>query len=176
MLRPPHAACGPNSHPYQKPAHDFFLPEQTHDVLEEILFGRKVLELGGAFAQPMLDFRGRIAGPQKASPLAVARIRLARFLQQLMPHEPGRSERSARVAGRGLDPNIVERPFAQQPPIGHAIQGNAAGQHQISLHRFFMQIAAEPQHHVFRHHLDACRQIHVPLQQVGFRRSRRPAE
>ena len=47
-------------------------------------------------------------------------------------HERG-SQRPARVAGRGLDPDVVEDPFAQEDAVGHAVQGHAAGQAEVAL-------------------------------------------
>ena len=50
-----------------------------------------------------------------------------------MPDEQGRAQRAAGVAGRGLDPDVVERPLAEQPAVGHAVQRHAAGQDEVLL-------------------------------------------
>ena len=39
------------------------------------------------------------------------------------------------VAGRRLDPEPLERPLAQQPAVGHAVQRDAAGQAQVRARR-----------------------------------------
>ena len=43
-----------------------------------------------------------------------------------------RAERAAGIAGRRLDPDVVERALAQQLAVGHAVQRDAAGQAEIA--------------------------------------------
>ena len=57
---------------------------------------------------------------------------LAGFFQELIPDKQGRAQRAAGVAGGRLNPEIVKGALAQQPAVGHAIQGHPAGQHQVS--------------------------------------------
>ena len=52
-----------------------------------------------------------------------------------MPHQQRRAKRAACVAGGRLNPETFERPFAQQAAIGDAVQGDAAGHHEIALRR-----------------------------------------
>ena len=42
-----------------------------------------------------------------------------------------RAQRTAGVAGGRLDPDVLERAFAQDAAVGDAVQGHAAGQHEI---------------------------------------------
>ena len=48
-----------------------------------------------------------------------------------MVDEEGHAERPAGIAGRGLDPDLLERAFAEDPAVGHAVQGDAAGQAEV---------------------------------------------
>ena len=57
-----------------------------------------------------------------------------------MPDEQGGAQGAAGVAGGGLDPDVVEGPFAQQPAVGHAVQRHAAGQHQVLLPRLRVDV------------------------------------
>ena len=77
--------------------------------------------------------------------LAIPSAGLARLLQQLMPDEQRRAQRTAGVAGRRLNPDVVERPFAQQPAVGHAVERHATGQHEVLQLRFAMHVPADPQ-------------------------------
>ena len=80
-----------------------------------------------------------------------------------MPDEQGRAERPAGVAGRRLDPDVVERPLAQQPAVGHAVERDAAGQDEVLHAGSRVNVAADPQHDLLGHRLDAGGQVHVPL-------------
>ena len=48
----------------------------------------------------------------------VAAGHLARLLEVLVPHRERDAQRAAGVAGRGLDPNVVEHLLAQQLAVG----------------------------------------------------------
>src|SRR5262249_56525374 len=41
------------------------------------------------------------------------------------------NQSQCRHARGGLNPDVVEAGFADDPPVGHAIEGNAAGQAQV---------------------------------------------
>ena len=49
-----------------------------------------------------------------------------------VPGAQGRAQRAAGVAGGRLDPDVVKGAFAQQLAVGHAVQGHAAGQAEVS--------------------------------------------
>ena len=49
-----------------------------------------------------------------------------------MPDELRDAERAAGVAGGRLDPESLERAFAQQPAVADAVERDAAGQAQVS--------------------------------------------
>src|SRR5262249_31341250 len=57
-------------------------------------------------------------------------------------------QRASGIAGRWLNPQVVERPFAQEPPVGYAIQCHAAGQAELRLPRQPVRGARHAQHHL----------------------------
>jgi hypothetical protein len=71
-----------------------------------------------------------------------------------MPHEQRCAERGARP---WLNPNVLKLSLAQQPPVRHAIERYAPGQHEMFHLRPPMQFAAHAQHDFLRHRLDAHR-------------------
>ena len=85
-------------------------------------------------------------------------------------------ERAAGIAGRRLDPEVVEVAFAEQPAVGHAVQRHAAGQDQVLQPGPGLHVAADPEHDFLGHGLDAGGQVHVPLLQGRLGRARRTAE
>ena len=93
-----------------------------------------------------------------------------------MPDEQGRAQCPAGIAGRRLDPDVVECPLAEQPAIGHAVERDAAGHDEMLHAGSCANVAADPKHDLLGHVLDAGRQIHVPLLEGGLRITGRPAE
>ena len=93
-----------------------------------------------------------------------------------MPGKQRGAERAAGVAGRGLNPDVVERALAQQSAIGDAVQRHAAGQTRFFMPVSAMHLLANGQHGLLGDGLNARREIHVPLLDVRFRIARRPAE
>ena len=127
-------AQGPRAelHPALEPADDLAVGQQAGDVLEQL-----GLVVANRWPRPPCPARNRAIssvlkrGPRKLPLLGVAAVGVARLLQELMPDEQGRAQRAAGVAGRGLDPEVVERPLAEQPAVGHAVERDAAGQDQV---------------------------------------------
>ena len=52
-------------------------------------------------------------------------------LQVPVPDQLRHAERAAGIARRRLDPEPLERPFAQQPPVADAVERDAAGQAEV---------------------------------------------
>src|SRR5262249_26533596 len=71
------------------------------------------------------------ARPEQAALLRALTARGPRLLQKLVPDEHGSAEGAAGVAGRGLYPDGLERPLAQQPAVGDAVEGDAAGEDEV---------------------------------------------
>lgn len=87
----------------------------------------------------------------------------ARIVQQLVPDVLGRPQGPAGVTRRGLDPDRLERPFAQDAPVGHAVQRHPAGQAQVFHARLRVYVAGLTQHDLLGNPLDRCGDVHVAL-------------
>ncbi len=86
------------------------------------------------------------------------------------------AERPARVARSRLNPQILERPLAQDPPVRHAVKRDAAGQAQLFLARFCVHVPGHPQQDLFGDDLDRRGQIHFALGEQCLRAAGRAAE
>src|SRR5437763_9433411 len=104
------------------------------------------------------------------------RRHLAWILEQLMPHEESRAERTAGIAGCRLNPKIGERSFAQQLSVGNTVESDTAGEHEILFTGEAMCFPRHVQNNFLGHHLDAGGKIHVTLFELRFRLPRRSAE
>ena len=60
-------------------------------------------------------------------------IGLARVVEDLVPSVQRRADGAAGVTGRGLDPDPLERPLAQQHAVGDAVQRDATRETRIAL-------------------------------------------
>ena len=108
--------------------------------------------------------------------LSLPGVTRARLLEVPMPGELRHAERAAGVAGRGLDPELLERALAQQPAVAHAVERDAAGEAEpvepgLAVHR-----ARHAEHDLLGHDLDRAGEVHLPLRQLGLRLPRRAAE
>jgi hypothetical protein len=66
--------------------------------------------------------------------------------------------------------------FAQQAPVGHAIERHAARQAEMLFPGQGPRVAGQAQHHFLRHRLNRARDIHVALLDGFLRAAGRPAE
>ena len=82
-----------------------------------------------------------------------------------VPRGIGGADRSARVTRRRLNPQVVENAAREDLAVGHAVQRDAAGQHEVAAAGGRARRARQPQHDVLGDLLDGERQIHVPLRQ-----------
>ena len=120
-------------------------------------------------AKAMLDTSAigrQITSANGASARAMPRSKRAawsRLIEEVVPGEQSRSERSAGVARRRLNPNVVERAFPQNATVSDTIQSDAARQTKIARLRYGMSMTRHPQHHFLRHRLQGTGHIHVPL-------------
>ena len=87
-----------------------------------------------------------------------------------------RAEGAPGVSCRGLNPDLVERPFAEQPPVGDAVERHAARQTQSPLARLGVDVPRHPKDDLLRHHLDAPGQIHLALRQLALELAVRASE
>ncbi len=75
------------------------------------------------------------------------------------------AQSAARIAGGGLDVDLLEAAVAQDLAVRHAVERNAAGQAQIPDPGFLAQRSRQPQHDLLGHRLNRRRQVHVALRQ-----------
>ncbi len=96
--------------------------------------------------------------------------------QHLVPAPEGGPDGAAGVARGGLDPQVVERPLAQQAPVGHAVERHTAGQHRPTLARQARRRAGHAQDDLLGHRLDGPGQVHLPAGEIRLGRPGRTAE
>src|SRR5262249_35571163 len=73
----------------------------------------------------------------------------ARFVEIAVPEAERDAERAACVAGRRLNPDLLERSLAQQPPVADAVERDAAGEAEIAQTGFAVRERGHLQHHLF---------------------------
>ena len=100
----------------------------------------------------------------------------ARLALELVIGRKRRADRAAGIAGRRLNPDVVELAVAQHLAVGDAIQRHAAGKAQIARAGLGREAARQPQHGLLEHRLDRGRDIHVERRQQLVRRAHRLAE
>ena len=117
------------------------------------------------------------AGPS-SEPLHARRppAGVARLVEQLVPDEQRRAERAAGVAGGRLDPDVLERPLAQDAAVADAVERDAAGQARGSSRPVsLVHVARHAQHDLFGHLLDRRGEVHLALRErrLGLRAAAR---
>ncbi len=93
-----------------------------------------------------------------------------------MPDAHGHAKCAARIARRRLDPDLVERSFAEDASVAHAVQRHAACQAEIAHPRFTMGERRHLQHHLFGDFLDRPREVHFTLRQTALLLTRRSSQ
>ena len=88
----------------------------------------------------------------------------------------GRAERPAGVAGGGLDPEVVDDVLAEEPAVGHAVEGDAAGQAEGALAGGRPSGAGQADHDVLGHGLDRRGEVEMVVEQRRFGRATGDAE
>src|SRR5204862_5348429 len=73
----------------------------------------------------------------------------ARLIEIPVPQRERDTDRPARVAGGRLNPDPIERPFAQDASVADAIERHAAGQAQIAEAGLAMRERGHLQHRLF---------------------------
>ena len=110
------------------------------------------------------------SGTEQRAVLAVARLRSPRVVQQLVPDEERDTERPAGVAGRRLNPQILERSLAEDAAVADTVERDAAGEAQVLHPRLLVYVAGTPEHDLLSHFLDGRGDIHIAMRdpRVGF--------
>ena len=93
-----------------------------------------------------------------------------------MVRRQSRTNCSASIARRGLNPNAIENLFAGQNPVRHTVERHAACQTKVFLSRRFAYALCELDHYLFGYRLHRSREIHFPLGEFRFRSARGTAE
>ena len=97
------------------------------------LVAREPLVGVAAFVEPGRDLVGAEARAEvRALHPVVDAVGLARVAEDLVPPVERGADRAAGVAGGRLDPEVLERSLAQQPPVGDAVQRDPAGQARVA--------------------------------------------
>src|SRR5438552_13310141 len=87
--------------------------------------------------------------------------------QVAMPDCQSDSQRSARVAGSWLNPDVFKRSFAQDASIADTVQRDATGHAKPLQAGFLVNVSCHLQHHFFSDLLNASSKIHFALRYVG---------
>ena len=93
-----------------------------------------------------------------------------------MVHGQCRTECPAGVPRGRLDPDALEMPIAQNPAVGHTVQGHAACQAQVPHSGCGGDAPRHCQQYFLRDSLDRCGKVHVPLGDRVLRLARRAPE
>jgi len=88
----------------------------------------------------------------------------------------GGAQGAAGVSGRRLNPQSFEDFFAQDAAVGHAVEGDTAGQAEVGKSGQLPGVAGEFEEDLFGHDLGGARDVQVPLFEAGLGRARRSAE
>ena len=99
-----------------------------------------------------------------------------RPVEQLMPDEVGHAKCATGVAGRGLDPDLLEGTLALYAPVSDGVERNAAGQAQVAHSGFGVHVARRAQHRLLGDRLDRRGDVHLPAREPGFGFARGPVE
>ena len=132
MLRAPRAR-GPNSiRPWNQPT-TFSSASSPATCSQQLRFVRRSAgrRASTSFRNCSICVATKATGPGSCLCWASPPMAMARLVQQLVPDEQGRAQRAAGVARRRLNPEVLERPLAQQPAVGDAVERHAAGQDQV---------------------------------------------
>src|SRR5262249_55758853 len=117
--------AGAKLHAPLKPADHLLVGQQFRDVSEQIGLTLEALVRRFHFVQELLDFRRGKPRTEKASLLGVAGGWPPRPVQELMPDEECSAQRAAGITCGRLDPDIFKWSFAQEQPVGDAIECDA---------------------------------------------------
>jgi hypothetical protein len=93
----------------------------------------------------------------------VIHARLARIVEYAVVDEEGRAERTTRVPRSRLNPEVFERAFADDPPVGDAVECDATRHAEILHAGLLVEVSRDAEHDLLGHALDTRRHIPVEL-------------
>jgi hypothetical protein len=98
-------------------------------------FSKEVVDGVDGVEERLADLGVRVARAEQRALLGVVGPRAARLvLEELVPGEERRPEGPARVARRGLDPDLLEGSLAQHAAVGDAVERDAPGHRRGCAH------------------------------------------
>ncbi len=164
MLRPPRAR-GPNSmRPCIHPTTFSWLSRQAARVTSSSYPRRCVHSTDGV--QVARDF---FVGKRRAEITALHRVvsvARSRVVQDFVVDEKRDADGASGIPGRRLNPDLLERTFAEQTAVPDAVERDSTRQAQIFRARFLVHVASHSQHDLFGDLLNGCGQVHFSLGQL----------
>jgi hypothetical protein len=127
MLREP-SARGPELHAPGEPSYHAVRRPGCRRSARSAPPGRRDGTWHPPASRKPLICSGVKSGPRYAPRIVSARPGRAGALAVAMPDQLRHAQRAARVARRRLDPELLERPLAEDPTVAHAVERHAAGQ------------------------------------------------
>ena len=116
------------------------------------------------------------AGPEERAGHAVVAVEHPRSVLEHVPGVKCRAHGAARVPARRLDPEVLERALAQDPTVGHAVEGDPAREAQVRFAGHGVRMAGHAQDHLLGDLLDRAREIHLPAGDLALGSAGRAAE
>ena len=103
------------------------------------------------------------AGSEERAELPVAGRRRSGVVEQLVPDEERDPQRSHGIARRRLDPDVVERPLAQDTAVADAVEGDPASQTQVPLAGLPVYVTGDREHDLLGDQLNGGGDVYFPL-------------
>src|SRR5262245_26716555 len=150
-------------HAAVEPAYDLAFRQDLSDGLEQLGLVCATLMRSIHLSEEIGDEIVGVLRAEEAAFLGIMAVGPARFVEQLMPDEASRAEGSARIAGRRLNPDVLEQALAKQAAIGDAVESDTARQHEVLHFGLAMNLSRHAEHDFFGDLLDAGRDVHVAL-------------
>src|SRR5690606_34064530 len=132
---------------------------------------------GPTRVQEALDLLGRELWAEVGALLRVSpAVGLAWLGEMPVPDELGHAERSTRVAGGRLDPELLDRAVAEEAPLPPAVLRHTAREAEPVEHGLLVHRTRHSEHGLFAHVLNGPGEVHLPLCEIRLRLARRPPE
>ena len=132
---------------------------------DDAVGGQRLGHRGGDVVGALVDHPGAVEPGRQRVVVPFPAERRGPHRRDVLPESGGRvqrrAQRGARVPGGRLDPDLLERPLAQQPGVGHAVERDAARHRQTALAGLAVQPASEVEQHVLDGPLDRGGEVGV---------------
>ena len=123
--------AGPELHPSLQEPHHVAVGDRTGDALGTRRAGEALVGVA-ALVEPRRHFVAAEPGTEvRALHPIVHAVGFARVVEDLVPAVQRGADGAAGVAGRGLDPEVLERPLAQQDTIRDAVERDSTGETHV---------------------------------------------